>query len=155
MRIPTVFLAKLWLSSILAFLVSASVWADEEPLDAGQAFELASARPDADAIRLSWNISSGYYLYRQKFKFVSLTPGTTVGAPQFPTGQTWQDSNLGRVEIYRDHLELELPLRRQDDQSATLRLEITYQGCADSGFCYLPIHKTLEFDRPIIPDAQR
>ncbi len=34
-----------------------------------------------------WNIAGGYYLYRDKIKWVSLTPGIDVGATLFPTGE--------------------------------------------------------------------
>jgi thiol:disulfide interchange protein DsbD len=43
-----------------------------------QAFQFTYQVQKADRLLLSWDIATGYYLYRHKFKFVSLTPGITV-----------------------------------------------------------------------------
>jgi thiol:disulfide interchange protein DsbD len=50
------------------------------------------------------------------------------------------------VEIYREQLELELPFKKHETNSSSLILEVTYQGCADLGICYMPITKQIELD---------
>jgi len=37
-------------------------------------------------------------------------------------------------------------IQRQDPKSNTLTLEVTFQGCADAGVCYMPIQATISFD---------
>ncbi len=53
---------------------------DEEPLMPDEAFALSTRVIDANTVRVEWKIADKYYLYRDKFKFVSETesiqPGT-------------------------------------------------------------------------------
>ena len=140
--------------SILKFLSCLTFWfvsqvfavdsADLLPPD--QAFQFTSKVKKADRLLLSWNIADGYYLYRQKFKFVSLTPGLKVGEESFPASQTKHDATFGKVEIFRDHLEVEVLLQRQDTKLNKLMLEVTFQGCADAGVCYMPIKESVSLD---------
>ena len=140
--------------SILRFLSCLIFWfagqafavdsADLLPPD--QAFQFTYKVKKADKLLLSWDIASGYYLYRNKFKFVSLTPGIKVGEQFFPASHTKHDATFGNVEIFRDHLEVEVFLQRQDPKLNTLTLEVTFQGCAEIGVCYMPIQKTVSLD---------
>ena len=118
----------------------------EDLLPADQAFQFTSKVEKADRLVLSWNIANGYYLYRNKFKFVSLTPGIKVGEQVFPPGHTKHDNFFGEVEVFRDHLDAEIALQRQDPKLNKLVLEVTFQGCADAGVCYMPVQQTISFD---------
>jgi thioredoxin:protein disulfide reductase len=111
-----------------------------------QAFQFTSKVKKADRLLLSWDIANGYYLYRHKVKVVSLTPGIKVGEQSFPASHTKHDKFFGDVEIYRDHLEVEVSLERQDPKLNKLMLAVTFQGCADVGVCYMPIQKTISLD---------
>ena len=97
--------------SFLAFWFAGQVFAVESAgvLPAEQAFQFTYQVQKADRLLLSWDIATGYYLYRHKFKFVSLTPGITVGEQSFPASHTKHDEFFGDVEIFRDHLEVEIP----------------------------------------------
>ncbi|MDD4904822.1 MAG: protein-disulfide reductase DsbD [Methylobacter tundripaludum] len=140
--------------SILKLMVCLSFWfagqafavdsADLLPPDL--AFQFTSKLLKADRLLLSWDIANGYYLYRHKFKFVSSTPGLKLGEPSFPASDTKHDKFFGDVEIFRDHLEVEVPLQRQDPKLDKLMLEVTFQGCADVGVCYMPIQQMVSFD---------
>ena len=140
--------------SILKFLTCLMFWfaAQAFAVDSAdllapdQAFQFTSKVKKADRLLLSWDIANGYYLYRNKFKFVSLTPGVKVGEQSFPASQTKHDATFGTVEIFRDHLEVEVLIQRQDPKLNKLTLEIAFQGCADVGVCYMPIKKTVSFD---------
>lgn len=146
MRKPPLFILLCW----LVFLLSASSWAidSEQLLPPDEAFQFSAELEDAQTVRLSWGIAKGYYLYRQKFKFDTLSPDVKTGDPVFPDGQAKQDKYFGTVEVYRDSLALELPIRRQSQKPATLILEATFQGCADAGVCYMPIQKAVSFALP-------
>ena len=111
-----------------------------------QAFQFTARINKADRLLLSWNIANGYYLYRHKFKVVSLTPGIKVGEQAFPASHTKHDGFFGDVEIYRNHLEAEVLLQRQDPKLNKLTLAVAFQGCADVGVCYMPMQKTLSFE---------
>jgi len=142
--------------SISIFLFCLTIWFvttawamdSEELLEPDEAFQFTATIKNADKLLLSWDIADGYYLYRQKFKLVSLTPGMKSGEPVFPAGQIKHDKFFGEVQIYRKHIEVELPIQRQDPKLNKLVLEVTYQGCADAGICYMPIQNTITFDLP-------
>ena len=136
--------------SYLALWFASQVFAIEstELLPPEQAFQFTYQVRKADRLLLSWDIATGYYLYRHKFKFVSLTPGIKVGDQSFPASHTKHDEFFGDVEIFRDHLEVEVLLQRQDPKLNMLTLEVAFQGCADVGVCYMPIKKTVSFDLP-------
>jgi thioredoxin:protein disulfide reductase len=133
------FIGLFWLQSVLATDA-------DELLQPDQAFQLTAKVITADKVKLSWQIADGYYLYRQKFNFNSLTTGITLTEPKFPTGENKHDQFFGTVEIYHDHLELDLPITRQNPEINKIDLEISYQGCAEIGACYLPIQKRLTLD---------
>lgn len=141
-----------WSISILLFCLAiwfvTTAWAmdSEALLEPDEAFQFTATIKNADKLLLSWDIADGYYLYRQKFKLVSLTPGMTPGEPVFPAGQIKHDKFFGEVQIYRKRIEVELPIQRQDPKLNKLVLEVTYQGCADAGICYMPIQNTITFD---------
>jgi thiol:disulfide interchange protein DsbD len=142
--------------STLKFLVCLAFWfsgqafavQSAELLPPDQAFQFTSKVKKVDRLLLSWDIASGYYLYRHKIKVVSLTPEIKVGEQSFPASHTKHDEFFGDVEIYRDHLEVEILLQRQDPKLNALTLEVTFQGCADVGACYMPIQKTMSLDFP-------
>ena len=142
--------------SILKFLFCLVFWFagqayavdSADLLSPDQAFSVTSKVKKADRLMLSWDIANGYYLYRNKFKCASLTPGINVGEQSFPASHTKHDNFFGDVEIYRDHLDVEALVQRQDPKLNKLVLEITFQGCADVGVCYMPIQKTVALDLP-------
>ena len=72
--------------SCLALWFAGQVFAVESAgvLPPEQAFQFTYQVQKADRLLLSWDIATGYYLYRHKFNFVSLTPGITVGKQFFP-----------------------------------------------------------------------
>jgi thioredoxin:protein disulfide reductase len=130
----------------LCFAVQAYAVDQADLLPADQAFQFTSKLKKADRLVLSWDIANGYYLYRNKFKFISLTPGITVGEQTFPPGHAKHDNFFGDVEVFRDHIEVEIAVQRQDTKLNKLELEVTFQGCADAGICYMPVQQTVSFD---------
>ncbi|MDU7759787.1 MAG: protein-disulfide reductase DsbD, partial [Enterobacter asburiae] len=74
-------------------------------------------------------------------KQVSITPAkANVGALQLPAGEWHEDEFYGKSEIYRQRLSVPVTVN-QADKGATLT--VTYQGCADAGFCYPPETKVV------------
>ena len=138
----------LLLSWLTLRLVIPAAFADdsEDILQPDEAFQFEAQLKDPDVVELTWEIADGYYLYRHKFHFVSLTPGIEIGVPVFPAGEAKQDQFFGAVEIYRNELAVQLPIRRLATGPNELKLEVTYQGCLEGGVCYLPIRKTVTFD---------
>lgn len=100
------------------------------PVDRAFAFDFQQQQ---QVVTLSWDIHPGYYLYRQK---ISVTPHQAVlGDIALPAGTPHQDAFFGEVEIFRDRVTIHVPIIQASTAS---HLTITYQGCADAGFCYPP-----------------
>ena len=123
---------------------------EDEPLPPEQAFVLSTEVLSADMIRAKWHIVDGYYMYRDKFKFESNTPGVTADVGVYPKGKIKEDEFFGKVETYRGDIVIDIPLNRMGD-TQTLELNITSQGCADIGICYPPQKQLVKFDLPALP----
>ena len=105
------------------------------PVDSAFAFDF---QQQGNSLGLNWQIKPGYYLYRQQ---ISVTPAqATVGALNLPAGEWHEDEFYGKTEIYKHQLSVTLPVS-EAAQGATLR--VTYQGCAEAGFCYPPETKVV------------
>lgn len=100
------------------------------PADQAFAFDFQQNQHN---VNLSWHIKDGYYLYRQQIKLTAAE--ATLVAPTLPPGTWHEDEFYGKSEIYRQSLSIPVTFS-QAAKDATLT--VTYQGCADAGFCYPP-----------------
>ena len=123
---------------------------DEEPLMPDEAFKLSTRMLDANTLRAEWEIADDYYLYRGKFKFKSNDGTTTLGEPAYPKGKIKNDEFFGKVETYRGHIAIDIPVTTS---ARTLSVDITSQGCADMGICYPPQTQTVSLDVPAASTA--
>ena len=119
---------------------------DEEPLMPDEAFKLSARMLDANTLRAEWEIADEYYLYRDKFKFEPQDSGVSLGKASYPKGKIQDDEFFGRMEIYRKHVAIDIPV---SGASGSLTLDITSQGCADMGLCYPPQTQTVTLDIPV------
>ncbi|ELY2908735.1 protein-disulfide reductase DsbD [Cronobacter dublinensis] len=100
------------------------------PADQAFAFDFQQQQ---DALTLNWQIKPGYYLYRQQIR---VTPANArVASPVLPAGEWHEDEFFGKSEIYRDRLRVPVTV---EQASTGATLTVTYQGCAEAGFCYPP-----------------
>ncbi|MFU0888511.1 protein-disulfide reductase DsbD [Kluyvera sichuanensis] len=121
------------------------------PADQAFAFDFQQNQHD---VNLTWQVKDGYYLYRKQ---VQVTPANASIAPlQLPNGEWHSDEFYGKSEIYRHSLTVPVTLT-QANAGATLT--VTYQGCADAGFCYPPETKTVPLSAvealPPLPSGER
>ena len=117
-------------TSVFAGLFDAPGRSNFIPADQAFVFDFQQNQHD---LTLTWQVKEGYYLYRKQ---VSITPAqANVGALQLPAGEGHKDEFYGKSEIYRQRLSVPVTVN-QADKGATLT--VTYQGCADAGFCYPP-----------------
>lgn len=106
-------------------------------VSADQAF-MFDFQQQENYLKLNWQVKEGYYLYRQQIK---LTPQQADLTPvHLPFGELHKDEFYGKSEIYRQQLNLPVTIN-QAAKGATLT--VTYQGCADAGFCYPPETKVI------------
>ncbi|TFB22306.1 protein-disulfide reductase DsbD [Lelliottia nimipressuralis] len=122
-------------TSVFAGLFDAPGRSTFIPADQAFIFDFQQNQHD---LTLTWQVKEGYYLYRKQ---VSITPAqANVGALQLPAGEWHKDEFYGKSEIYRQRLSVPVTVN-QADKGATLT--VTYQGCADAGFCYPPETKVV------------
>lgn len=137
-------------TSVFAGLFDAPGRSNFIPADRAFVFDFQQDQHD---LNLNWQVKDGYYLYRKQ---VSITPANaTVGEPQLPAGEWHEDEFYGKSEIYRHRLTVPVTVN-QASQGATLM--VTYQGCADAGFCYPPETKVVPLSEVVaatsVPPSQ-
>ncbi|WP_200284478.1 protein-disulfide reductase DsbD [Rhabdochromatium marinum] len=145
-------LSILWLAATLMLIGPAQAAAEFLPVE--QAFQPTAEVLTPNEIALRWQIAPGYYLYQSKFRFRSDAQGLSLKPAQFPPAEVKQDKFFGEVKIYRDQMEIRLPLERTDHAAQPLRVLARFQGCADDGFCYPPQEVALELALPVAETAR-
>ena len=88
-----------------------------------------------DLLILSWNIQSGYFLYRNK---VSVFCGDNEIELNLPTGKPWNDEAFGQVSILLEKIKVRAEITKKGSDC-----NVSYQGCSLSGYCYPPQKLTL------------
>ena len=122
---------------LLLLSLAASHVHAQEFLDPEEAFKFSARALDAKTIEASWKIADGYYLYKDKFKFA--LAGAKLGGAQYPAGKIKDDPTFGTVEVYQHAVTIKLPIVREAGGALPLKLEATFQGCAEGGVCYMPV----------------
>ena len=130
----------------MMFLFSASnLFAAELPdtkqefLAPDQAFKMSVSSLGNKQVQITWDISSGYYLYMGMFEFSTDVETTNIINAEMPDGLKKKDEFFGDVDVYYQSTYAKLTF---DNISENTNLVIKYQGCADAGLCYPPIKKT-------------
>ncbi len=112
--------------------------ADEfEPPPPDEVFRYEVAA-QAGQLLIHWSVTPEFYLYKHRFSFASRTPGISLGEPLYPPGEMHEDEFFGRQEIFRDNFTVRIPYQGSA-AGASIELEMKLQGCADYGFCYVPL----------------
>ncbi len=129
---------------------------DQGLLPAEEAFRLAIEPIAPDRLRLRWSIAPGTFLYRDKLALKLEGPtGISLGEVTWPEAERVSnavrpDGSLGDVHLYRDAIEVEVPIAGlpSDAQVQAIALTASYQGCADIGVCYPPQKTRVELSLP-------
>lgn len=123
---------------------------DDEILEPDVAFKLTTDVKDANNVIANWQIADKHYLYRNKFKFKLLEgEGVQLGKAILPAGETKNDEFFGKIQVFHHDAEATIPLIRSNNKASTIKVQFTYQGCAEeTGICYPPIRKTVSFNLP-------
>ena len=125
------------LAVVAHFLIEDVATAQDDVLRPEAAFPY-TLEASADEIILTFQVQEGYYLYRERFDFESLTDGIVLGAAKFPEGRIHEDEFFGVVETYRNQFQIQIPYQRLDNVNA-VDFRLMLQGCADIGLCYPPL----------------
>ena len=121
----------------LAFLINAFVLA--EPLEIEEAFKF-TVQSKKNVIKINFIMNKGYYLYKEKFKFV--VDGEIIKSKiiLWPLSENFDDPNFGVVQVFKKSDSLYLSI---DDIEKKHTLVIYFQGCTQDGFCYIPFKKEI------------
>ena len=119
---------------------------NDEPLPPDLAFKISAKAVNSDQLEISWDIADGYYLYRDKMKFISKTEQIQSVTPDYPKGETKHDESFGDMVVYHNHLSI--PVSLSNVGTSSIQLLVQYQGCADKGICYPPQKKTFDLALP-------
>lgn len=112
-----------------------------QPIPVDQAFSVSAKLFGMDTLVVTWKITPGYYLYRDRIHF-SVEPPSSLGQLIFPQGIFKEDNILGKYQVYADGVTISVPIIQPDLDNT--RLKVSYQGCAQDGYCYPPTTKNIQ-----------
>lgn len=138
----------LFLFTVLTVMPSQAGLFSSKPqfLKSEEAF-IFSAQKQENRLLLNWQIAEGYYLYKKEIR---LSPqNVNLAEPQFPKAEQYEDEFFGKVEIFRNQLQIPVLFSQAQQNSV---VEVEYQGCT-KGFCYPPESITVELDN--IPEGKQ
>ena len=134
-------LRLLW-SVFLTCVWALPVQAQQDFLQPEAAFQLSVSKQADGQLRLHWDISPGYYLYRQQMHVAQDPAGEPLQVNW--AGGTWKtDATYGESEVYQG--QVTALVHAPQAQALTLG----WQGCAEAGLCYPP-----QTRRVVLADVQ-
>ena len=135
------------LSGLLAAFTAAAFDAPgSELLEPDKAFAFTAEVGEGTSVEVTWDIADGYYMYRDRIRFSSDTPGITLGEPELPPGKIKDDEFFGKIAVYRNQVTARVPFVHAGEAPANLQLTAVSQGCADIGVCYPPHTQVASLD---------
>jgi thioredoxin:protein disulfide reductase len=126
----------------LRSLLGRGTKSESDFLPPDQAFVFSSRSTARDRIELRWDIADDYYLYRDKVSVRTTATDVQLGGARIPGGETKHDEYFGEQVVFHGEMRAQLPVMTGAGVTE-VPLEVTYQGCADGGLCYPPIHKSI------------
>jgi len=111
---------------------------EQDLLEPDKAFAISVSTVDNATLQVRWNIADGYYLYRDRMRFSTESPGVELGEPKLPAGKIKEDEFFGKIATFREQVTVTIPVSRTAEGPGTIQLKAVSQGCADIGVCYPP-----------------
>ena len=115
-----------------------------------EAFGLEMVVRDAHTLQANFDVTPGYYLYRDKINFAVKDNAVKITAVSLPKGEMKHEPNFGDTEVFHQSFQAAITLYRPNNKATSITLNAVYQGCSEQGLCYPPITKTLRIN---LPDA--
>jgi thiol:disulfide interchange protein DsbD len=116
------------------------------PVD--EAFKPILIPIDGNTVEVSFQVTPGYYLYKDKISVNALSDQVQLGRLDLPKGKIKVDEFFGESEVYFDDVFAALPLARGTRDAMELELEVNFQGCAEGGLCYPPTTRVVSTTLP-------
>lgn len=139
----------------LVFLFySCLIFANTDFLPVDQAFKLnavlSASKKEAE---INFKVAPGYYLYQQHIQILSLDNKSLTESAILPKPIMKKNKHLGDYGVYANDFSIVVPLAENTSaKSSGFRIE--YQGCAESGFCYPPQTKQIDFSKAGVATIQ-
>lgn len=121
---------------------------NSEFLPVDEAFKPILLPVDGNTVEVSWQVTPGYYLYKDKISVTAVSSNVQLGRLDLPKGKLKNDEFFGEQEVYLEDVFARLPLARASREAMLLELEVSYQGCAEAGLCYPPTTRTVSIEMP-------
>ncbi len=130
---------RIVLASVAGWLLATPCQAAQDFLPVDQAFKLQASATKDGQLLLDFSLADGTYLYRDKFKAESTTPGVGMTPLAIPPGQRKFDETFGKeLEVYHGLVTVRTGVEAATPAGTTVEVDVGYQGCADAGLCYPP-----------------
>lgn len=134
---------------MLALGLAAMARAADEFLEPEKAFQFSARMAAPDQAEVTFQITKGYYLYREQFRFEA--DGATLGQAVIPPGKVKFDETFNKnVETHRGELRIALPVVQA---IGPFKLRVVSQGCADAGLCYPPMTSSASLSPALVTAA--
>ena len=115
---------------------------EDEFLSPDVAFKLDITPLDANNLSAKFKIEPGYYLYKERIKFVIAAGASAkIVNVELPQGDIKNDPNFGKQEVYHQDFSAKILLSAAN---SAVKVSARYQGCSEKGLCYAP--QTKDFD---------
>jgi len=116
------------------------------PVD--EAFKPILIPIDGNNVEVTFEITPGYYLYKDKISVKAVSENVQLGKLELPKGKIKFDEFFGESEVYFEDVFAKLPLARATPEAMPLELEVSFQGCAEGGLCYPPTSRIVNTSLP-------
>ncbi|OFZ69177.1 MAG: thiol:disulfide interchange protein [Betaproteobacteria bacterium RBG_16_56_24] len=123
-------------------------------LPADEAFGSQVVVRDPHTLQVSFRVTPGYYLFRDKISFAVKNSAVKIASVRLPKGEMKRDPNFGDTEVFHQSFQAEITLQRGAVSAENIVLDAVYQGCSEQGLCYPPITKALRISLPDIKSGQ-
>ncbi len=131
-------------------ILDALLGGQDEPLDPEIAFKISYDSQPGQFI-VNWDITEGYYLYRDKMQITSDEPGITAKPLVMSAGKSIYDPIFNEtLYVFYNSATVTLPYQFTNDGDKEVSFKVKYQGCSEiHGICYPP--QTKKFTVKISP----
>ncbi len=133
-----------FLSFTFLFLIALTTGYASEPPKGDQAFQLSVRVVDPNTLALQWNIQPDFFLYQDRFKIETKDELFHIGRYQLPKAETKTFRDGKSYQVYRNSITLLVPVL--GNAAGESSLDVRYQGCADSGYCYPPENANVQLN---------
>ena len=114
-------------------------------LSPDDAFKVSFSYPSNNQLLVTWDIEKDYYLYvgMINFSLINNVNKNNILKVELPKGMKKIDEFSGEVDIYKGKVSADILFEHPIE---SIKLQVTYQGCAEAGLCYPPIKKTFDLN---------